>query len=176
MNESKVGIGYLCGPELLGLMEIVKAEIYRGEKGHYNAGADETICVNDLIVTAGRVWLAKRICADAAVSAASAMAYMAVGTVATGAALGDTTLTGEVKRKALATNTAGVTASNIYTAVMTLGGSADSVSSLIIQEAGIFNHASSGLGTMFQRVTFASVTLANSDLLKLTLETNVGSS
>jgi hypothetical protein len=29
---------------------------------------------------------------------------------------------------------------------------------------------------MFQRVTFAAVTLADSDLLKITLETNVGSS
>lgn len=174
-NDAMTGeVGYAF--EGLRLMEIVRAEIYRGEKGTYSPKPDEILCVNDLIVTAGRNWLAKRIAADASVSAASAMGYMAVGTVATGAALADTTLTGEVKRKALATNTNGVTASNVYTAVMTLGGSADSVSSLIIQEAGIFNHASSGLGTMFQRVTFASVVLANSDLLKLTLETNVGSS
>lgn len=159
-------------PESMGLLEIVRAELYRGDKGFYSDAPDETLCVNDLIVTAGRNWLARRIAADIG----SAMAYMAVGTVATGAALGDTTLTGEVKRKALSTNTAGVTASNIYTAVMTLGGSADSVTSLQIQEAGLFNHAASGNGTMFQRVTFATVTLANSDLLKLTLETNVGSS
>ena len=158
--------------EALGLQEIVKAEIYRGLGGPYSEAPDETLCVNDLITTAGRTWLAKRIGLDTG----SAMAYMAVGTVTTAAALGDTTLTGEVKRKALSTNTAGPTAANVYTAVMTLGGSADSVTSIAITEAGIFNHASSGNGTMFQRVTFAAVTLANSDLLKLTLETNVGSS
>ena len=159
--------------EALGLQEIVRAEIYRGTGGPYSEAPDETLCVNDLIVTAGRVYLAKRIGGD---NIGSAMAYMAVGTTATAAALGDTTLAGEVKRKILSTNSAGPTAANVYTAVMTLGGSADSVSSLAIVEAGIFNHASSGQGTMFQRVTFAAVTLANSDLLRLTLETNVGSS
>lgn len=156
--------------EALGLQEIVRAEIYRGTGGPYSEAPDEEICVNDLIVTAGRTWLAKRIGLDTG----SAMAYMAVGTTSTAAALGDTTLAGEVKRKALSTNSA-ITA-NVYTAVMTLGGSADSVSSIAITEAGLFNHASSGQGTMFQRVTFAAVTLANSDLLKITLETNVGSS
>jgi hypothetical protein len=156
--------------EALGLQEIVKAEIYRGLGGPYSETPDETICVNDLITTAGRTWLAKRIGLDTG----SAMAYMAVGTVSTAAALGDTALSGEVKRKILSTNSA--ISANVYTAVMTLGGAADSVSSIAITEAGLFNHASSGQGTMFQRVTFASVTLAGSDLLKITLETNVGSS
>lgn len=154
--------------EQLALREIVRAEIYRA--GHYDS--PESVCVEDLIVTSGRAFLARRIAADVG----SAMAYMAVGTATASPALGDTTLPGEVKRKALAVNTAGPTAANVYTAVMTLGGAADSVTSLQIAEAGIFNHASSGQGTMFQRVTFSQVTLANSDLLRLTLETNVGSS
>lgn len=158
--------------EGLSLQEIVKAEVYRGADGFYRDTPDETICVNDLIVTAGRNWLAMRI--GPAVN--SPMGWMAVGTVSTAAALGDTTVSGEVKRKALSTNTANITAANVYTAVMTLGGSADSVSSLSLVEAGIFNHVNSGQGTMFQRVTFSSVVLANSDLLKITLETNVGSS
>jgi hypothetical protein len=152
--------------EGLTLRELVKAEVYR-----HGVEEPEHVCVEDLIVTAGRTWLAKRIGAD---NIGSAMAYMAVGTTATAAALGDTTLPGEVKRKPLATNSA--LSANVYTAVMTLGGAADSVTSLALTEAGIFNHASSGQGTMFQRVTFAAVTLANSDLLKITLETNVGSS
>lgn len=129
----------------------------------------EEICVEDLVVNNGRIFLAQRIGLDIN----SPMAHMAVGTVATAPALANTTLTGEVDRKALAVNSALV--NNVYTSVATWGGSADSVTSVDLQEGGLFNHASSGQGTMFQRVTFASVILANSDLLSLTLETNVGS-
>ncbi len=157
-------------PEALTLREIVRAEVYRGSGGSY--GDPEELCVNDLITTAGRNWLALRI--GPAVN--SPMGWMAVGSGATAAALGDTALVREVVRKALSTNTAGITAANVWTAVMTLGGSADSVSSISLAEAGIFNHVGSGQGTMFQRVTFSPVVLANSDLLKITLETNVGSS
>jgi hypothetical protein len=151
--------------ESLALRELVRAEIFRAD------GGVEEICVNDLIVNTGRIYLAKRIASGDSV--ASAMAYMAVGTVSTAADVANTTLTGEVKRKALSTNSA--LTNNVYTAVMTLGGAADSVTSLSLVEAGVFNHASSGQGTMFQRVTFSAVVLANSDLLKITLETNVGS-
>ena len=55
------------------------------------------------------------------------------------------------------------------------GGFADTIQSIAITEAGVVNHANSGQGTMLQRVTFAAVTLANSDLLKVELITNVGS-
>lgn len=162
--------------EALTLQECVSADIYRArpEGGWYEP---ETIEVGDLIVTVGRNYIARRIVGnDSQTSPGSAMAYMAVGTVSTAPALGNTTLTGEVVRKALSLSSAGITAANVYTAVATFGGSADSVTSLSIVEAGLFNHASSGQGTMMQRVTFAAVVLANSDLLKITLETNVGSS
>jgi len=166
-------------PEVLGLREIVKAELFRGRgPGEtWPDQPDEVLCVNDLIVTTGRNFIARRIAGgDGQTAPGSAMAYMAVGTVSTGAALGDTTLAGEVKRKALSLNSAGITAANVYTAVTTFGGAADAVTSLSIVEAGVFNHAASGQGTMMQRVTFAAVVLADSDLLKITLETNVGSS
>lgn len=160
--------------ESLSLLEIVEAKIFRGDGVRsYDEIPPETICVNDLIVTSGRKFLAMRISGGDA--AASAMAYMAVGTVTTAATLTDTTLTGEIKRKALSTSS-NTGNDNIWVAVSTFGGSADAVTSLSIVEAGIFNHASSGLGTMFQRVTFSTVVLANSDLVKITLSTNVGSS
>lgn len=104
------------------------------------------------------------------------MAHMAVGTGTAAPVLTDGTtpgLYGEIKRKALSTNSA--ITNNVYTAVMTLGGAADSIQSIAITEAGVFNHASSGQGTMLQRVTFAAVTLADSDLFRITLETNIGS-
>lgn len=154
----------------LKLLEIVKAEIFRGEKGYYSDEPDEILCVTDLITTAGRTYLAQRIGANVN----SPMAHMAVGTVATAPALADTAVSGEVARKALSTNSA--QSANVYTAVATFGGASDSITSLSIVEAGITNHASSGQGTLFQRVTFSANVLANSDLLKITLQTNVGSS
>lgn len=164
--------------EALVLQEVVRADVYRARpdgSGWYDE--PEALDVYDLIVTTGRNYIARRIVGnDSQTAPGSAMAYMAVGTVSTAPALGDTTLTGEIKRKALSLSSAGITAGNVYTAVTTFGGSADSITSLSMVEAGLFNHASSGQGTMMQRVTFAAVILANSDLLKITLETNVGSS
>jgi hypothetical protein len=161
--------------EALSIQEIVRAEIYRGVPGGFD-GPHE-VCVEDLIPTVGRNYIARRIVGgDSQTAPGSAMAYMAVGTVGTAPTLTDSAITGEVKRKALSTSTAGVTAGNVYTAVATFGGAADTVTSLQIQEAAIYNHASSGNGTLMQRVTFSQVTLADSDLLKITLETNVGSS
>jgi hypothetical protein len=151
----------------LPLGEVVRAEIYRGKQWGYSAVPDEIPCMTDLIVNPGRIFLAKRIAGGDTV--ASAMAYMAVGTGTTAPALTNSTVLGEVKRKLSSTNSA--TANNIYTNVATWGGAADVVTSIAIAEAGVFNHASSGNGTMFQRVTFSPVTLADSDLLKIELTT-----
>lgn len=131
----------------------------------------EDVQGHDLIVNPGRIYIAQRISGGDTV--ASAMAHIAVGTVSTAAALTNSTVPGEVARKATAINSA--TTDNVWTAVATFGGNADSVTSLSLVEAGVFNHAASGNGTMMQRVTFASVVLADSDILSLTLETNVGS-
>lgn len=153
------------------LGEVVRAEIWRPRPGGgYNELPDEELCCGDLIITSGLNYIATRIINGDTV--ASAMAYMAIGTATSVATYTDTTLPGEVKRKGFAVNSV---ATNIYTMVATYGGSADSVTSLSIQEAGIFNHASSGQGTMYQRVNFSAWVPANSDLLKLTLQTNVGS-
>ena len=154
--------------DLLGLKEVITVEVFRHrpEGGYY--AKPELIQAEDLIVNTGRIHLAKRIVGGDTVS--SAMAYMAIGSGSTAPALTQTTLVHEVARKAFASES---TTNNVWSAVNTFGGAADGVTSIQIVEAGIFNHASSG--EMFQRVTFAAVTLANSDLLKLTLQTNVGS-
>ena len=158
--------------EPLSLGEIVRAELQRAlPEGGW--APPEDVCVEDLILTTGRNYLAARI----GVAVNSPMAWMAVGTGTTAAALTDGStpgLYGEIKRKALSTNSA-LSADNIYTAVATFGGAADSVSSIAITEGALVNHVGSGQGTMFQRVTFAAVTMADSDLFKLTLQTNVGS-
>ena len=157
--------------EPLGLGETIKAEIFRGDGGFYSDVPDEVMCVNDLIVNTGRIYLAKRISAGDIV--ASAMAHVAVGTGTASPALGDTALAGEYKRKATAINSA--ITNNVWSAISTFGGFADTITSLQITEAGGFNHASSGQGTMMQRVTFSAVTLADSDIFRIELQTNVGS-
>lgn len=158
--------------EGLALGETIKAEVYRGGDGFYSSTPDEVVCVNDLIVNTGRIYLAKRISGGDTV--ASAMAHIAVGTGTASPALGDTALAGEYKRKATAINSA--ITNNIWSAVCTFGGFADTITSLQMTEAGVFNHASSGQATLFQRVTFSAVTLADSDLFSITLQTNIGSS
>lgn len=149
------------------LKEIIKVDIFRA------TGLVENCEANDLIVTTGRNFIAQRIAAGDSIN--SAMAHVAVGTVSTAAVLGNTTLTGEVKRKGTCINST-YSAANVFSAVSTFGGAADSITSLQLVEAGVFNHASSGNGTMMQRVTFSSVTLADSDILRIELQTNVGSS
>lgn len=157
--------------EPLMLSEIVNVDVFRGHRGYYLDDPDETPDVADLIVNPGRIYIANRIVGDDTV--ASAMNYMAVGTVSTAPALTNSTCPGEISRKAL--SQASATTDNVFEAIATFGGAAESIQSIAIVEAGIFNHASSGNGEMMQRVTFASVTLADSDLLKVTLQTNVGS-
>ncbi len=160
--------------EFLGLAEVVKAEVFRGHRGYYAKEPDESLAVTDLIVNTGRIYIAKRMSAGDTV--ASLMNYMAIGSGTAAAALTDGStpgLYGEIKRKALAVFSAQT--NNIVTAVCTFGGTAETIQSIAITEAGLANHANSGQGDLMQRVTFASVTLANSDLLKLTLQTNVGS-
>ena len=154
----------------VGLGEKVLLQVYRARPDGYAPRPDIECYGDDLIVTTGLNYIAIRIGHGDTI--ASAMAYMAVGTVTTAATYTDTTLTGEVKRKALSTASA---TGNLWNGVTTLGGFADTVTSLQMTEAGILNHASSGQGTLYQRVTFSQVTLADSDLLKLTLQTNVGS-
>lgn len=156
--------------ESLAIGEKITVDVHRARAGggwHSPSQMD----AQDLVTNVGRIYLAQRIASGDTV--ASAMAYMAIGSGSTAAALGDTTMVAEVDRKALAVNSA--TTNNVYTAIATWGGAADTVTSAVIVEAGVLNHASSGQGTLFQRVTFSSVTLADSDLLSITLQTNVGS-
>lgn len=161
-----------ASPDALVLKEVVKAEVFRPlPGGGYPEEPSDVLCVGDLIVATGRAYLAQRIRSGDTV--ASAMNYMVVGTVTTAATLTDTLVTGEVLRKVLSYGSA---SNNVFSAVATFGGAADSLTGIALTEAGITNHAGSGMGTLYQRVTFSAWTPAASDLLKLTLQTNVGSS
>lgn len=154
------------------LFDCMKLEVYRATPEGYKPDPVARREEDDLITNNGRIFLANRI-GDDTTGTNSPMVAIAVGTVSTAASIGDSSITGEVARNGLAVNTAET--NNIYTATSTFGGAADSVTSLSLREVGLLNMTTSGQGVLFQRVTFAAVTLADSDFLSVTLQTNVGS-
>lgn len=126
----------------------------------------------NLVVTEGLEFMASRI-GSRAIGVNSTMSATAVGTISVAATFTDVAVTmGEVDRKLFSSVSL---ASNVWIQVTTFGGGADAVTSVNMVEAGTLNSAQSGLGQLFQRVVYAAVTLADSDFLKLQLETQVGS-
>jgi len=157
----------------LALSERIIPRVFRAKP---EGGWYEPYCpggIADLVLNSGRTYLAQR--ATAGDTVASLMAYMAVGTASAASSLTSpsSSVPGEVARKATAI--ASANPNNVIQFITTFGGFSDSVTSVQLQEAAITNHASSGEGTVYQRVTFAAVTLANSDLFSMTMETVVGS-
>ena len=126
--------------------------------------------LNNLVPDSGSVQFAQKLLDEQT----SRSAYIAVGTVNTVEAMANTTLTGEVDRKIMSLN---ATSANVMVQACTFGGAADTLTGVVLQEAGAFNHASSGQGQMTNRIVFASsyVTLAASDLLKVEIATTIGS-
>lgn len=154
------------------LSESIIVELFRAKP---EGGYSEPACLDsvDLVVENGMTYLAKRIGRVFDTDPASGMDWMAIGSATTVASFNQTNLPGEMSRKQAAVSSA--TSNNVFEMITTWGGAADSLTGLDITEAGIFNHPNSGNGTMFQRVTFTAANLAASDILKLTLQTNVGS-
>lgn len=114
--------------------------------------------VPNLVVTAGKNFIASRI-KDAT---ATAMTHMAVGTTATAAAAGDTTLGAEVgsSRTALTSTTV---STNTVVYVCTFGAG---VGTGALVEAGLFNASSAG--TMLARTVFSTINKAAGDSLTIT--------
>lgn len=102
----------------------------------------------------------------------SVMNHMQVGTGTTAATLTDTTLGGAVgSRVAMATR---IASANILTEVATFAGNTTGITSLVLREIGVFNHAVTG-GTMRSRTVFAAITLGASDFLRIDYRTTCGS-
>jgi hypothetical protein len=103
--------------------------------------------VDNLVVTAGKVWVAARMQG----TTKGVMTHMAVGTGSTAAVVGNTTLGTENGRVALTTS-GGTLASNVITFATTVpAGTATGA----ITEAGILNAASAG--DMLARTVFSVV-------------------
>lgn len=115
--------------------------------------------VDNLVVDTGRTHIASRM-----VGVAQAiMSHMAIGTSATAAAAGQTTLVAEVGTRV--TFTSYTNASQVVTAIATFGAS-NPATAQGIQEAGIFNASSAG--TMLCRTTFSVVNKDPADTLQIT--------
>ena len=120
--------------------------------------------LKNLVVTTGKTFIASRIAA----ASATVMGYIAVGTSSTSPAAGDTTLGGELARQAT-TVPGGTASTNTVTYVATFAAGSGTGA---LQEAGIFNAASSG--TMLARTTFSVVNKGAADEMTITWVVTVG--
>lgn len=134
------------------VMDNVKVELF-DEFGNLK----EVREIHNLVVTTGLQHIADQLSSS---PGGSAMSHMGIGTGATAAALGDTTLQTELDRNALTSRTdAG--------AVITYVGSwAAGDGTGAITESGIFNASSSG--TLLARSVFSVVNKAAADTLVIT--------
>lgn len=112
---------------------------------------------NNLVVTAGKEWVADRMA-----NANTVMTHMAIGTGTTAAAAGDTALVTELDRNTLTTSGGTVSNNTIQYACTWAAGDGTGA----ITEAGIFD-ASSG-GDMLARTVFSVVNKGPADALTIT--------
>ena len=110
---------------------------------------------NNLVVTAGKNWVADRMN-----DANTVMTHMALGTGTNAAAVGDTTLQTEIDRNAL-TGTTVSTNTIAYSCTWAAGDGTGAIT-----EAGLFN-ASSG-GDMLCRTVFSVVNKGSADSMTIT--------
>jgi hypothetical protein len=111
--------------------------------------------VENLVVTAGKNFVASRMGG----ASANVMSHMAIGTGATAAAAGDTTLQTEAGRVAL---TSAVVSTNtiVYTATFPAGTGTGAIT-----EAGVLNASSSG--TLLCRTVFSAINKGASDSITI---------
>ena len=115
---------------------------------------------DNLVVTAGKNWVAGRF-KDGSIPAE--MSHMALGTANTAAAAGNTALAAEITASRIALTTDGGTVSTNtvqYDASWT-----SATGAFAIKEAGIFNAASSG--TMLARTVFAIINKGTDDTVSI---------
>jgi len=121
--------------------------------------------VKNVVTTVGKGVIADRMKGTPVIAA---MTHMAVGTSGTAAAAGDTTLGAEVGSSRTALTSTGVTAA-VITYICTFGAGVGTGS---LQEAGLFNAASSG--SMLCRTVFSTITKGAGDSLTVTWTVTVG--
>jgi|TARA_B110000263_G_C15275526_1_gene495682 hypothetical protein len=112
--------------------------------------------VNNLVVTAGKSWIASRMNA----ATASVMTHMGVGTNSTAAVVGDTALGTQLSTRSGLTTSGGTVAGAVITYACTYAAGSHTGA---ITEAGVFNASSSG--TMLCRTVFAVINKGAADTM-----------
>jgi hypothetical protein len=115
--------------------------------------------VDNLVVTAGLTFIASRMGG----TTQAVMSHMGVGSGTTAAAAGQTDLVSIVGSRVALTSTTPGTSNIVYVASFGAG-----VSTGAITEAGIFNNATAGSGTMLCRTTFAVINKGANDTMTVT--------
>lgn len=128
---------------------------------------EDTGWIENQVAAAGLNDLASR---SIVTSHSAGFTYIAIGSGTAASSLGSTALIGEVDRKASITP---VTSRSMLILTNTWGGFADSITSVALDEAGIFNAAAAG--TMLNKVLGVAATLADSDILNLEMTFKIGS-
>lgn len=118
----------------------------------------ERLDITNLVVTVGKNFIASRMVG----TTPAVMSHMAVGSGAVAPADANTTLGGELGRAALTSSSA---ANNVVTYAATF---AAGVGTGAVTEAGIFNAAGAGAGTLLCRTTFAVINKGASDSMTIT--------
>lgn len=119
--------------------------------------------VDNLVVTAGKSWVAARMSS----ASAAVMSHMAIGTGATAAAVGDTTLQTEVARVALGI-AGGTSSTNTINFTATIPADTPNITApatTAVSEAAVLNAASAG--TMLARTVFAVVNKGELDSMTI---------
>ena len=125
--------------------------------------------VKNLVVTAGKNWVASRMNA----ASAGVMTHMAIGTGTTAAAVGQTALVTEVARVALTTS-GGSVSNNVLTYTATIPADTPDVTApatAAITEAAVLNAASSG--TMLCRTVFTAVNKGELDTMTISCDVTI---
>lgn len=130
-------------------------------------GSVEVAFIDNIVTANGLNLIASR----AVSNTNSQINHIAVGTVTAAASLGSTNF-GEVDRKVPTTITS---STEVFYAVATWQGFADSVTSVVLESAALTNHVNSGQGTVVNIVNGLSATLADSDYLHLEVQVQCGS-
>jgi len=112
--------------------------------------------VNNLVVTAGKNWIASRM----SVATASVMTHMGVGTSSAAAADGDTALGTQLSTRSALTISGGTVAGAVITYACTYAAGSHTGA---ITEAGVFNASTSG--TMLCRTVFAVINKGAADTM-----------
>ena len=118
----------------------------------------------NLVVTAGKSWIASRM----ASGASTVMGYIAVGTSGTAAAVGDTALGGELARVSVTVSGGTASTNTVVFAASLPAGTGTGT----LQEAGIFNAAAAG--TMLARTVYSAINKGAGDTMDISWTITIG--